>query len=516
MKNSFLKGALWLTICALIGKVIGAFYRIPFSMIAGAEGVGLYQLVYPLYALMLTFSTSGLPSSISKLLSNSYAKNDYYLAKKYFKTSMTIIVILSAVSSVIIACFSMVIAKMQGNIDATYCYLAISPAVFFAGLVAGFRGYFQAKENMVPSAISSLIEQALKVAVGLVLAYLLRHLGVVWSTMGVLFGVTASEVVSFVYMYVLYMRDNTFKNLETSNINYSKKKIVSSVLAVSIPIAIGGLIMPITMMIDSVLIVRILSRTFSVGYSTNLFGLQSGVVGSLCNLPVVASIAVQTAILPKLTREQTSDKQATSSTISSAFMFVLIVALPVAVCYYIYSHQIIYFLYGKTFTLEQIDICARLIRYGAFNIIALSLAQASAGVLQGLGKIKTPVITLAISAIIKIISVIILVPMSNINIYGAEISDIICYGFAAMLNIVIIVKNVKFSFYKNMVKILLTSFFVGVIAVFSNFVLRKLVSANFSFLISGGIVAIIYSLILIGVIKDIKQEYNGKIVVNKS
>lgn len=514
MRNSFLKGALWLTICALIGKVIGAFYRIPFSMIAGAEGVGLYQLVYPLYALMLTFSTSGLPSSISKLLSSSYAENNYSLAKKYFKISISIIIILSLSSSVLIASLSMVIARLQGNIDATYCYLAISPAVFFAGIVAGFRGYFQAKENMVPSAISNLIEQTLKVAVGLLLAYMLRPYGVVWSTMGVLFGVTASELVSFIYMYILYKRDKTFKGLVEPS-NFTTKKAISKVLSVSIPIALGGLIMPITMMIDSVLVVRILSKTYSVSYSTNLFGLQSGVVGSLCNLPVVASIAVQTAILPKLTREQTRNKQAISSTISSAFMFVLMVALPIAVCYFIYSNQIIYFLYGRTFTQEQINICAKLIRYGSINIVALSLAQASAGVLQGLGKIKTPVITLAISAAVKLVSVILFVPLANINIYGAEISDIICYGLAAAINIIIIAKNVKFYFYKNLIKILLTSIFIGVVALFSNYILKKMVSSILAFLISGSLVASIYLLILIGTIKGVKRNNSDKILINK-
>ena len=213
MAKSFVKGAVLLTVCGFIGKVIGAFYRIPFSYIVGAEGVGLYQLVYPLFTLMLTISSSGLPSSISKLLSEQWASGQYSLARKTFKFSMMFLLVFSFIGSLIIATFAYPISQLQGNTNAFGCYLAICPAVFFVGIISGFRGFFQAKENMVPTAVSGLIEQIVKLVVGLGFAYLFRE-SVVKATMGALLGVTISEVVASVYLIIkYYIISNVWKTL---------------------------------------------------------------------------------------------------------------------------------------------------------------------------------------------------------------------------------------------------------------------------------------------------------------
>lgn len=504
MKKSFVKGALLLTVCALIGKVIGAFYRIPFAMIVGAEGVGLYQLVYPLYVLILTISTSGIPSSISKLLSQSYAAGRYFEAKKYFKYSFLIIIVLSTIGFLSILLLSKPISKLQGNINAVWCYVAISPAVLFAGVVAAFRGYFQSKENMLPSAISGLIEQICKVAIGLLLAFVFRSSGVVIATVGALVGVSVSELVSCLYMLLSFRatEKKVPQVLLVTNDVPSGKQIVKNILKISIPIAIGGLIMPITMIIDSTLIVRILSQTNSIESSTKLFGLQSGVVGSLANLPIVASIAAQAVILPRITREKTQNNSVdVTKTIKNALFFVLIIAIPCAICYVIFAKQIVMILYSHSFSGEQIEVCSKLLMLSSANIIALSIAQTTAGILQGLGKVKTPAITLAIGAVIKIIGVVLLVSQPNIGIYGAEISDIICYGVVSGINVAIIHKNASYNFVFDLLQVLSVSAVVFVVSFFSNYCLLKLVSPALSFAIAGIITAILYLLCLVPIVK---------------
>ena len=505
VKNTFIRGALLLTICALIGKVIGAFYRIPFAMIVGPEGVGLYQMVYPLYALILTISTSGLPSSISKLLSGSYAEGKYYQAKKYFKYSFSIIIIFSAIGFLSILCFSGLISNLQGNADAKWCYVAISPAVLFAGVVAGVRGYFQSRENMFPTALSGLIEQICKVAIGLVLAYLLKGKGVVVATVGAIVGVSASELLASLFLLVCYhfSEKKMPQVLSQTKLDLSKKQMIKNIFKISLPIALGSLIMPLTMVIDSTLIVRLLSKIFDTQKATTLFGIQSGVVGSLINLPIVASIAAQTILLPRITREKTQNNIAsTSKTIKNALFFVLIVAIPCAICYFVFSKQIISILYIKSFSAEQINIASRLLQIGAFNIVALSIAQTSAGILQGLGKINTPVVTLLVGAIIKVGSVVLLVPNAKIGIYGAEISDIICFAVVSFINFVVIHKHAKYNFVKEFVELMLVCGGVGVCAFFSNYVLLKMVGENSALVIGGLLTLVIYSISIIIVIKN--------------
>ena len=499
MAKSFVKGAILLTICALIGKIIGAFYRIPFSYIVGAEGVGLYQLVYPLFTLMLTISTSGLPSSISKLLSEQWANGNHSLAKQTFKFSMLFLLVFSAVGSVLIAALAWPIAKLQGNTDAFGCYLAICPAVFFVGIISGLRGYFQAKENMAPTAISGLIEQVSKLVFGLGFAYLFRQ-SVVRATMGALLGVTVSEIIASVYLIICYYiskRKQVAVLLTNTPIELSNKQIIKKIIYIALPIALGGLI------------VKILSKSMTANMATTLYGLQSGVVGSISNMPVVASMAVATAILPKISKEN-AYKNSTNivQSIKNAIQFVLLVALPCAICFYIFSEQLILFLYNNTFSVQEIDICVKLLKIGSINIVLLSLAQVTASILQGLGKVKVPMYSLLIGAALKLVSLIVFVNIKSINIYGAEISDAVCYGLVMIINFSVIHKHVKYNNVLSIAKVCGVAIVVGIIAYISNFFAYPRLSATYSLLIAGGITVFIY---LIFVVLTINAEKRNQI-----
>lgn len=509
MAKGFVKGAILLTICAVIGKIIGAFYRIPFSYIVGAEGVGLYQLVYPFFALMITISTSGLPSSISKLLSEQWAKGNYSLAKKTFKYSMLLLIVLSAVGSIVIAALAWPISKLQGNTNAWSCYVAISPAVFFVGILSGFRGYFQATGNMVPTALSGIIEQVSKLVFGLGLAYIFKQ-NVVSSTIGALLGVTISEICACIYMlihYVIAKRKQVVVVLKDMPVDLTRRQIIKNILSIALPIALGSLIMPLTLMIDSGLIVKILSRTMPISQATTLYGLQSGVVGSLSNMPVVASVAIATAVLPQISKESAyKNKNIVADSVKTSMQFVLLVALPCAICFYIFSEQLVLFLYSKTFSLEEIQVCSRLLKIGSINIVLLSFAQVASSVLQGLGKVKVPMYALLVGAVVKIISLAALVNIPSINIYGAEISDAICYLVVMSINLFVIHKNIQYNNLPNLAKITLVAAVVGLVAYVSNILVYPQLSATISLLIAGGITVIVYALFVLVILNSKKRS----------
>lgn len=509
MAKSFVKGAILLTICAIIGKIIGAFYRIPFSYIVGAQGVGLYQLVYPLFTLILTISTSGLPSSISKLLSEQWATGQHGLAKKTFKYSMIFLLVFSAIGSLLIAVLAWPISKLQGNTSAVGCYLAISPAVFFVGIISGLRGYFQAKENMLPSAVSGLIEQLAKLLFGLGFAYLFRS-SVINATIGALLGVTISEVIASIYLFVCYViakRKQVAVLLVDTPVELSNKQIIKQIVSIALPIALGSLIMPVTLLIDSGLIVKILSKTMSVESATSLYGLQSGVVGSLSNMPVVASMAVATAILPKISKEKAFKNNSNiQQAIKHAIEFVMLVALPCAVCFYIFSEQIVLFLYKNTFSVNEIYVCTKLLKISSINIVALSLAQVTASILQGLGKVKVPLWSLVIGASIKLVSLAVLVGNPNINIYGAEISDVICYVTVTVINLVVIHKNIAYNNVVNVAKVGIITLILGIIAFFGNRLTYNRLDTTVSFLLIGGITVAIYLVFVVLIVNQEKRK----------
>ena len=153
--NNFLRGTLVLIICNLIGKVIGAVYRIPLTNIIGGEGMGQYQLTFPLYCLILTIATSGIPVAISKMVAEFNSKDNFLNSKKLLKISLIFLTLISALSAIFVVFFAKTISIWQGNPDIYICYYAITPAILFVGILSAFRGFFQGNLMMYPTAFSN-------------------------------------------------------------------------------------------------------------------------------------------------------------------------------------------------------------------------------------------------------------------------------------------------------------------------------------------------------------------------
>jgi stage V sporulation protein B len=127
-KKSFVKGAGILAISGIIVKIIGAVFRIPLMNIIGSEGIGLYQMAYPIYAFLLVASTAGLPVAISKMVSEELATGNHYGGYRIFRISRRLLTLVGITTSLLLLVSSGLISKIQGNPKSIYPLLAISPA----------------------------------------------------------------------------------------------------------------------------------------------------------------------------------------------------------------------------------------------------------------------------------------------------------------------------------------------------------------------------------------------------
>lgn len=469
----------------LLSKVVGAIYRIPLTSVIGAEGMGLYQMVFPLYTLMLTISSSGLPSSISKLISENLAKNNYKQANKIMCVSFLLLICFSLVCSLLVFLLSGVFANIQGNINAKICYLGLAPAIIFVGLISGFRGYFQGLNSMTPSALSGFFEQIFKLGFGLYFAKLLIGRGVSYGVLGALIGISLSELIASMYLFVTYIivRNKQKKlNLVSKGEVLSTKKTAFRILSLSLFVSLGGLIMPLTMLIDSSIIINILKAIgLSTSKATSLFGLQTGTVGSIINMPVVLSLGVATAILPCVSSAKAKgDMTLVTKSASKAILMTLIFALPAAVGCYTFSEPIIRLLYSRSLSSEEILIASKILEVASVTIFYLALVQVSSGLLQGLGRFYVPVISLACGAVVKIILNLLLVRVPSINILGAEVSSAMCYFVALLINLSVLIKHgvVKLNF--KIFLIFISSFAIY----FSRYIFEFLKRANINYFVS--------------------------------
>ena len=233
--TNFINGAAILSVAGIIVKILGAIFRIPLTNIIGSEGMGIYQLAYPMYSFLLVISSAGFPVAISRLVARAVNTGDYRLANRTFRLSKVLMFALGFAAMAILAIFSGLIAQKQGNADSKYVLLAIAPAILFVSVLSAYRGYFQGMQNMIPTAVSQIIEQFIKLIAGLGFALYFVRFGKLWGAVGAVAGVMLSELVALIYIVILYngkkkeiLSDIHSMQIQTARINdrpaYSNKR----------------------------------------------------------------------------------------------------------------------------------------------------------------------------------------------------------------------------------------------------------------------------------------------------
>ena len=267
-------------------------------------------------------------------------------------------------------------------------------------------------------------------------------------------------------------------------------------LSLAVPVTLGGLVSPLTAMVDSFLVVNLLMFVgFSSAKATTLLGLQAGIVEPLVNLPVSISVSLAVVMLPSISKLMVGKElEKIKNFVTRVFEITLSISICCAICYIIFGRQALAFLYGRNFSPEELSIATKLLFIAGFNIIFLSLVQISSSVLQGLGDSKYTVKSLVIGCIIKIVVESTLLLVKGVGIYGAVISAGVCYVVVLLLNYkkVSELTGVKVSSRYFFVSV--QSCLVCVAAYVSNLVCLKFFSETLSLFVAGGVTILVFAL----------------------
>ena len=484
--NKFVKGAIILVVFNLVGKVIGAVYRIPLANLLGSVGIGEYQLIFPLYSLMLSISVSGIPVAISKLVSEYNSKGMFGDVKRLIKLALLYLFSISIVCMLLVIIGARFIAKIQGNSEIYLCYYGIAPAILFVATLSVYRGYFQGQLNMLPTALSGLIEQVGRLFFGLFLAQKFARFGVIYGVLGAVVGISISELIALLFLTIYYFVYSKKCALKVSPV-LTRKEISKQLISTAIPITIGGLASPITSIVDSLIVVNLLMFLgFGSGYSTSLLGLQSGIVDPIINIPIVFAVSIASSILPNLSSVYAkNDKKEVKNLIEKAFQITLSVVLACAICYVIFGKQILEFLYGRTLDNNELLISTKLLLLGVINLIFLSLVYVSASILQAMGKQKQAAKSILIGSAVKIIFTLLLVSVRNINILGAMLSGGISYVIVFLINYAHIKKETEARMSNIFPGLAIQELFVCLVAFFANMVLEVNFGSKIALFVGG-------------------------------
>lgn len=433
-KQSLIQGSLVLGMAGMLAKVLGFFFRWPLIMMIGDEGIGYYQLSYPLYMFFVAMA-SGVPVAVSKMISEKNAVGDINGSYQVVKESSYLMITLGIGTSLVLFFFAKpIISFLKWDMKSYYALIGISFAPMMISFVTIFRGFFQGLQNMTPSGISQVLEQIGRVAIGVGLAYILKPKGIEYSAGGAAFGAAGGAIIACIYLWAKYLRVKREMGIRKVK---TDPEVLNQILKIAIPISLGATVGTIMNLIDSILVPQELLES-GVTNATALYGQLTGKAAVLVNLPLTLSMAICTSLIPIIAEHYVlGKKQEMQSKINIAMKLSAVIALPCTLGMFCLAEPIMKLVFFDKY--EGIDI----LRFLSLSIPFVIVTQTTTSILQATNHYIRPVINLIIGCIVKVILTLTLVKIPQINIYGAVIASVSAYVVVTILNLISLKSKTK-------------------------------------------------------------------------
>ena len=449
-KNVLIQGTI-LAGASIIAKVIGLIYRIPLFKILGDVGNSYYSTANEIYSIILMISSFSLPLAVSRLMSERIQKGEMRNANKVFLCSMRFAVVSGGILALITYAFAGVITKYVMNVEyAKYGLRVLAPVILIFAITGVFRGFFQGFSNMVPTAVSQVIEQIINALVSIWGAWVLMDYGRSlvasgenelaapgWGAAGATFGTVASVTVALLFMMYLYSRFNRrFRHsvrkdqtAKRESSHYLYRVLILTIL----PIILSTLVYNISNVLDQGVFNAILkSQNYTEKQYATIWGIYTGRFRVLMNVPLSLASSLGPAVVPSLTAAVAAkDKASAVRTVHSSTRYTMIVTIPCAFGMAALGGPIIQMLFHPS---SGMALSAGIMQAGAAVIILYALSTLTTAILQGLGRLREPLIHNAVALVIHLITLVVMLRYLNLNIYAVLYSNAIFALVVCILN----------------------------------------------------------------------------------
>jgi len=479
-EKSFIKGALVLTVAGVVAKMMGALYRIPFARIVGEEGSAIYGLVYPVYNLLLALSTAGIPLAISKLIAEREEQGYSQESLRIFKVALLLLSAVGlSVGVIIFINADWIAANVLHEPKAAWSLRALAPAMIFSCMQAVFRGYFQGLQQMVPTALSQITEQFIRVGVIMAVIFTLAGFGAETVAAGASFGASVGGFAALSLIVMLFLRHQRKQGVvdsKTPELAESNGKIIRQVLALAIPISIGSLVLPLMQSIDSILVLpRLEAGGMNHLQAMGQFAYLSTYVAPIINLPFIITTAVAASLVPAISEALSAGKfDFVRKNFQSAMQLGILIVLPAAAGLGALAEPICILLYDQ-------PAAGVALLWSAPIVLVVGVYQISSGTLQGMGKAMIPMYSLLIGAAIKIALTYMLTPIAFLGVRGAAIGTVVGFAVAALHNLYHVTKGIGKEWFTptyHVVKPLISAAVMVVLVILSYQILWLVLGSN--------------------------------------
>ena len=445
-KQTFLGGAAVLAAATILVKLIGACYKIPLVRIIGTQGYNYFLNAYDIYSVLLIASTAGLPVAMSRMIAEAQTMGNTARIRRIYQASLYVFLPIGIVGSLGMMLFAQPLARFIESPDSWVAMLALGPAIFFVCLFSSYRGFFQGQSSMTPTAVSQVIEALSKLVLGLGLAWLLVRMGydITVAAAGAILGVTVGTVLAAVYLGLKHRTAMRALEAERSvGVQEPLGRTMRTLLAIAIPITIGAAGLQLLTVIETKIILGQLvsGAGFSQDAAESLKGLY-GSAQTLFNLPSALITPLTVAVIPAISgRLTTGDNLSAKKVGESSLRIMSLIALPCGIGLFVLAEPIMKLIYN--YAGAELATGTQLMQYLGLAVIFNAIVLMTNAILQAHGHVAIPMVTLLVGGVIKLVINYFLVRQPEVNIVGAPISTLICYGLIALMNLIAMAATIR-------------------------------------------------------------------------
>ncbi len=555
--QTFLKGAMILSISMVIVKLCGMVYKIMLTRIYslfGDEfagiGTGIFANAYELYIPLFTLATAGFPIAVSRLISESIAQERYKDVKQIHKVSKPFFVMIGFVCFALMIGLSTVYINIVKQPYAIYAIYALAPSIFFGCIVSIYRGYFEGMRNMAPTAISEIVEACVKMLVGLSLSYIVMKVGIneystkatvfgqsfatehdamytliAYSVASAIFAISLGGFFSYIALRIIYRRrknDIPQEYYDNSIDAKTRRETFVSLIKTAIPIGLGALVMSVSSSIDTIIIQNVLYNTavnnreallaqfggkldsaIPLNYSDeNPITIHTYLMGAFsCALTIMQLVTAVTQVfgtsaMPNVTNAYTrKDKVELKKSIETVLKLTVLITLPAGIGMFALPYPLMSLLYDGYIA----EVGAKVLCVMGISVIFVATSTPICSMLQGVGRVDLPLKLYSIAMVMKILLNYAFVSIVEINIAGGAVGSLVSYLFVCVVGMYYLIKEagVMPDFFNSLLKPLFSSIICGVSAYLMYKLISLAISGALATILSIAVAAIIYVISLL-------------------
>lgn len=458
--NYIVQGSI-LAVASILVRVIGLVYRIPVTRILGPVGNSYYSAAYEVYSMVLLISSFSLPLAVSKLVSARMARGQVQGAYKIFRCTLIFALVSGGIGSLLIffgaGFFSDVLVNTP---ESKLALQVLAPTILIVALMGCMRGFFQGLGSMVPTAVSQIVEQIINAAVSIGAAWLLFDYGsridallstetaaYAYGAAGSTLGTGLGALAGFLFLLFLTMVYSTVMRRRGVKDRYDTKESTAEIyyllLVTILPVILSTAVYNISGIIDQGIFKHLMAyKKYDSMKIDELWGIFSGEYKLLTNVPIAVASAMASSTIPALTRARVNkNRKEMRRKTENSIRFVMVICIPCAVGLSVLAEPILQMLFGAK---DHIRISASLLQMGTLSVVLYGMSTLTNGILQGMDKMKLPVIHAAISLVLHVVLLVVLVLFADLNIYAVVWANIFFAFLMCVLNSMSIAKYMKY------------------------------------------------------------------------